>query len=63
LKDRRAAIGEAHQRGARTPAGRAPDLPDAFVNIVERALDPEARQRFLSVGAIEIALGAFSARR
>jgi serine/threonine-protein kinase len=56
----RAAIGEAHQRGARTLLRDVrPDLPDAFVNIVERALDPEARQRFLSVGAIEIALARF----
>jgi serine/threonine-protein kinase len=56
----RAAIGEAHQRGARTLLRDVrPDLPDAFVNIVERAVDPEARQRFQSVGAMEIALARF----
>jgi len=56
----RAAIGEAHQRQARTHLRDVrPDLPDAFVNIVERAVDPEARQRFQSVGAIEIALARF----
>jgi serine/threonine-protein kinase len=56
----RAAIGEAHQRQARTHLHDVrPDLPDAFVNIVERAVDPEAQQRFQSVGAIEIALARF----
>jgi serine/threonine protein kinase len=33
-----------------------PDLPDDFVNVVERALDADPRRRFRSAGAFEAAL-------
>jgi hypothetical protein len=48
---------EAHRRGerARLRDGR-PDLPPAFVSIVERALDPDPERRFSSAGEMEAAL-------
>ena len=56
----RAAIDEAHQRKARTHLRDVrPDLPDEFINVVERALDPDPRQRFNGAGAFEIALARF----
>jgi hypothetical protein len=56
----RAAIDEAHQKGTRTHLrDLRPDLPDEFVSLVERALDPDPRQRFQSAGAFEIALARF----
>jgi len=40
---------QAHARGDRRPLGEArPDLPDGFVTVVERALDPDAARRFKS---------------
>jgi eukaryotic-like serine/threonine-protein kinase len=55
--DTRAVIEEAHQQKMRTHLRdlRA-DLSEEFVNVVERALDPDPRQRFQSAGAFEIAL-------
>ena len=56
----RAAVDEAHQRHERAHLrDMRPDLPDEFVTIVERALDPDPRQRFQSAGAFEIALARF----
>src|SRR5258705_11895097 len=56
----RAAVDEAHQRHTRAHLrDMRPDLPDEFVTIVERALDPDPRQRFQSAGAFEIALARF----
>jgi tRNA A-37 threonylcarbamoyl transferase component Bud32 len=56
----RAAIDEAHQNSMRTHLrDLRPDLPEEFVNLVERALDPDPRQRFQSAGAFEIALARF----
>jgi hypothetical protein len=56
----RAAVAEAHQRQARMHLRDArPDLPDEFVTIVERALDPDPRRRVQSAGAFEIALARF----
>ena len=56
----RAAIDEAHQKKTRTHLRDVrPDLPDEFINVVERALDPDPRQRFNSAGAFEIALARF----
>ena len=49
LKD----IREAHAHGARTPlAGARPDLPPAFVGIVDRALDPNPDSRYDSPEAL-----------
>ena len=58
--DTRAAIEEAHRQRSRTHLRdlRA-DLPEEFVSLVERALDPDPRQRFQSAGAFEIALAKF----
>lgn len=56
----RAAVDEAHRRHTRAHLrDMRPDLPDEFVTIVERALDPDPRQRFQSAGAFEIALARF----
>ena len=56
----RAAVDEAHQRHTRTHLrDLRPDLPDEFVTIVERALDPDPRRRFPGAGAFEIALARF----
>ena len=48
---------DAHKRGERFRLrdGR-PDLPPAFVSIVERALDPNPERRFSSAGEMEAAL-------
>jgi protein kinase-like protein/uncharacterized protein DUF4384 len=56
----RAAVDEAHQKKTRTHLRDVrPDLPEEFVNVVERALDPDPRQRYQSAGAFEIALARF----
>jgi hypothetical protein len=48
---------DAHKRGQRLRLrdGR-PDLPPAFVSVVERALDPVPERRFASAGEMEAAL-------
>ena len=56
----RADVEEAHRRHARAHLRDArPDLPDEFITIIERALDPDSRRRFQSAGAFEIALARF----
>jgi eukaryotic-like serine/threonine-protein kinase len=56
----RAAIEEAHRQRTRTHLRDIrPDLPEEFISVVERALDPDARQRFMSAGAFENALARF----
>jgi serine/threonine-protein kinase len=48
-----------HARGERTFLRDArPDLPDAFVQIVERALSPQPDERYESAGAMEAAFVA-----
>jgi len=48
---------EAHQQGSRHRLQDArPDLPDAFVQAVDRALAPNPGQRYASVGAMQEAL-------
>lgn len=48
-----------HQRGDRTPLRDVrPDLPGAFVQVVERALAVEPKDRYPSAGAMEQALAA-----
>lgn len=46
-----------HDRSERTPLREArPDLPADFVQVVERALDPDPRKRFGGAGTMERAL-------
>ena len=56
----RAAVEDAHGRGTHTHLrDLRPDLPDDFIKMVERALDPDPKQRFHSAGSFEIALARF----
>ena len=58
----RAEVDEAHRAGRRTRLrDRRPDLPDAFVSVIERAIAPEAAARFASAGVFEEALAAAGA--
>jgi hypothetical protein len=51
-------LADAHRKGARRRLRDArPDLPDAFVAIVERALDVDPVRRFESAGEMYAALG------
>ena len=55
-------LAAAHARGERTRLWDArPDLPDSFVAIVERALDPDPSRRFQSAGEMLAALAHESA--
>ena len=55
----RAEVDEAHRAGRRTRLrDRRPDLPDAFVSVIERAIAPESSARFASAGVFEEALAA-----
>lgn len=48
---------DAHQRGERRHLrDLRPDLPDAFVSIVERASDPDPARRFATAGEMDAAL-------
>ena len=48
---------KAHRAGARRPLrDLRPDLPESFIAVVERALDPDPARRFASAGATEAAL-------
>ena len=52
------ALADAHRRGARRRLrDERPDLPDSFVAVVERALDPDPARRFASAGEMLAALG------
>jgi hypothetical protein len=52
------ALAEAHTRGDRKRLRDIrPDLPDDFVTVVERALDPDPTRRFASAGEMHAALG------
>ena len=54
-----AEVRDAHARGARTLLRDArPDLPENFVQVVERALSPYAEDRYANAGAMEAALAA-----
>lgn len=56
----KAAVGEAHQRQERHRLRDVrPELPDGFVQIVERALAADPGDRFQSAGAFEAALALF----
>lgn len=51
----------AHERGDRRRLrDRRPDLPHAFVSVVERAIDPDPARRFTSAGEMEAALAGGS---
>jgi tetratricopeptide (TPR) repeat protein len=57
-------IREAHATGARTPlAAERPELPGAFVRIVDRALDPNPRNRYDSPDALGSELASLIPRR
>jgi serine/threonine-protein kinase len=52
-------VRDAHARGARTFLRDArPDLPETFVQVVQRALSPQPEDRYASAGAMESALAA-----
>ncbi|HEY3158727.1 MAG TPA: serine/threonine-protein kinase [Vicinamibacterales bacterium] len=56
----RADVEDAHRQHTRTHLrDLRPDLPDEFVTIVERALDPDPRKRYQTAGAFELALARF----
>jgi serine/threonine-protein kinase len=60
----RAELEQAHRRGERKFLRDArPDLPDAFVYAVERALAVNPDERYATVGAFEAALAQFSDAR
>lgn len=51
-----------HARGDRVPLiARCPDLPNAFVEVVEHALAADPAQRYSSVGALDAALRELAA--
>jgi hypothetical protein len=53
-------IREAHRRGGRVALrDRRPGLPDGFVRVVERALDPRPARRFATAQEMEAALAAW----
>ena len=59
-----AEVRDTHARGARTFLRDArPDLPEHFVQVVERALSPHPEGRFASAGAMETALAAAAQHR
>ncbi len=47
---------EAHQRGRRRLHDARPDLPDAFIQAIDRALAPNPAERHASAGAMQEAL-------
>jgi eukaryotic-like serine/threonine-protein kinase len=51
-----AELREAHQRGRRRLQDARPDLPDAFVQAIDRALAPHPAERHVSAGAMQEAL-------
>jgi serine/threonine protein kinase len=54
---------ERHERGESVPLlDVRPDLPAAFVQVVDRALRPSPEERYASVGEMERALAAFLGR-
>jgi serine/threonine protein kinase/Tfp pilus assembly protein PilF len=59
-----AEVRDAHARGARTFLRDArPELPESFVEIVERALSVKPEDRYASAGAMEAALAANESAR
>lgn len=53
------ALSEAHaRRERRRLRDERPDLPEAFIAVVERALEPDADRRFASAGAMHDALSS-----
>jgi Protein kinase domain len=57
----RAELEGAHKRGERKDLRDArPDLPEAFVHAVERALSVDPKERYASAGAFEAALARFN---
>jgi serine/threonine-protein kinase len=59
-----AALIEAHERGDRKRLrDERADLPDSFISIVERAIDPDPERRYGSAGAMEAKLSGEPATR
>jgi serine/threonine-protein kinase len=59
-----AALQEAHKRGERRRLRDArPDLPESFIAIVERALDPNPARRYTSAGEMEAKLSGEKTER
>jgi hypothetical protein len=59
-----AAVTQAHRRGERSQLRDVrPDLPDAFVQIVERAIAPVPQRRWPTAGAFEAELARFLGAR
>jgi len=59
-----AAVRQAHRRGQRSRLRDVrPDLPDAFVQIVERALAPLPQERWPTAGAFEAEIARFLGAR
>jgi TolB-like protein/predicted Ser/Thr protein kinase len=57
-------VRDAHAAGQRTPLSVArPDLPNAFVRIVDRAIDPIAESRYDSPAALGAELAVFRSTR
>jgi tetratricopeptide (TPR) repeat protein len=51
------ALQSGHQRGERTRlSDLRPDLPDDFIRVIERAIDPMPERRYASAGAMQDAL-------
>jgi serine/threonine-protein kinase len=51
------AVAEAHERGVRRRLrDERPDLPEGFIALVERAIDPEPARRFATAGELEAKL-------
>ena len=57
-------LSEAHARGLRRRLrDERPDLPDSFIAIVERAIDPDPARRYASAGEMEAKLSGEPATR
>ena len=57
-------LNDAHERGARRRLrDERPDLPDSFIAIVERAIDPDPERRYASAGEMEAKLSGEPATR
>jgi TolB-like protein/Flp pilus assembly protein TadD len=50
-------LADSHAQGARRPVrDLRPDLPEAFVEVIERVLDPDLTRRYKTAGELEAAL-------
>jgi tRNA A-37 threonylcarbamoyl transferase component Bud32 len=57
-------LADSHKRGERRRLrDERPDLPDSFVSVIERAIDPDPQRRFASAGEMYEALGGEDERK